>query len=68
MIAPNGAPLCWVPPGNFIMGADDEYPEEAPAHPLHRDGFWMERTPVTNEDFRRFAHSTGASKERRGKL
>ncbi len=59
MSAPKGAPLCWVPPGSFIMGADDQYPEEAPAHPVHLDGFWIEQTPVTNEDFRRFVHATG---------
>ena len=41
------------------MGSDNHYPEEAPAHPVSVDGFWMDRTPVTNADFERFLEATG---------
>lgn len=41
------------------MGSDDHYPEEAPAHTVHVDGFWMARAPVTNREFGRFVAATG---------
>jgi formylglycine-generating enzyme required for sulfatase activity len=48
-----------VPGGEFLMGSDRHYPEEAPAHRVRVDGFWMDRTPVTNQEFRRFVEATG---------
>jgi sulfatase modifying factor 1 len=48
-----------VPPGTFRMGSDSHYPEEAPAHRVSVDGFWMDRTPVTNRQFREFVSQTG---------
>ena len=53
------ADMLWVPGGTFRMGSDRHYPEEAPAHPVTVDGFWMDRTPVTNEAFSRFVDETG---------
>lgn len=41
------------------MGSNDHYPEEAPAHRARVDGFWMDRTPVINAQFRRFVEATG---------
>ena len=40
--------LVWIPGGTFLMGSDHHYPEEAPAHPVTVDGFWIDRTQVTN--------------------
>ena len=51
--------MAWVPGGTFLMGSDRHYPDEAPAHQVSVDGFWMDRTPVTNEVFRRFVQETG---------
>ncbi len=48
-----------VPGGTFRMGSDRHYPEEAPAHQVVVDGFWMDRTPVTNREFRKFVNATG---------
>lgn len=45
--------------GTFRMGSDDHYPEEAPAHRVTVDGFWIDRTPVTNRAFRKFVNATG---------
>ena len=33
----------WIPGGTFAMGSDDHYPEEAPAHRVTVDGFWIDR-------------------------
>jgi formylglycine-generating enzyme len=41
------------------MGSDRHYPEEAPAHRVTVDGFWMDRHPVTNSQFREFVRATG---------
>ena len=49
----------FIPGGAFLMGADNQMPEEAPAHPVHVDGFWLMRTEVTNQSFARFVESTG---------
>ena len=48
-----------IPGGTFIMGSDRHYPEEAPAHPVRVSGFWMDRFPVTNAQFRDFVDATG---------
>ena len=47
-----------VPGGTFRMGSDSHYPEEAPAHRVAVDGFWIDRAPVTNAEFRRFVDET----------
>ncbi|MER2510735.1 MAG: formylglycine-generating enzyme family protein [Amaricoccus sp.] len=51
--------MIWVPGGRFRMGSDAHYPDERPAHEVVVDGFWMDRTPVTNRRFRRFVEATG---------
>ena len=51
--------MSWIPGGTFLMGSNDHYPEEAPAHHVTVEGFWMDKTPVTNEQFSRFVEATG---------
>jgi formylglycine-generating enzyme required for sulfatase activity len=48
-----------IPGGVFRMGSDDHYPEEAPAHRVSVDSFWIDVTPVTNAQFREFVAATG---------
>jgi formylglycine-generating enzyme len=48
-----------IPGGTFRMGSDQHYPEEAPAHRVTVDGFWIDRTPVTNRQFKAFVKATG---------
>ena len=49
----------WILGGMFRMGSDRHYPEEAPVHRVMVDGFWIDRTPVTNREFRNFIDATG---------
>ena len=51
--------MIWIPGGTFLMGSDEHYPEEAPAHPVSVSGFWIDRYQVTNAAFRRFVKATG---------
>jgi sulfatase modifying factor 1 len=48
-----------VPGGTFRMGSDKHYPEEAPVHRVSVGAYWMDRTPVTNRQFREFVEATG---------
>ena len=52
------ADMIFVPGGEFCMGSDRHYPEEAPAHTVSVDGFWIDRAPVTNRQFRKFVNAT----------
>ena len=45
--------------GTFRMGSDKHYAEEAPVHRVTVDEFWMDRTPVTNHQFKEFVKATG---------
>jgi len=56
--APKG--MVWVPGGTFRMGSDlPDYPEEGPPHSVSVDGFFVDETPVTVAQFRRFVKATG---------
>jgi formylglycine-generating enzyme len=43
----------------FRMGSDSHYPEEAPAHRVSVEGFWIDRFQVTNREFGAFVEQTG---------
>jgi formylglycine-generating enzyme len=63
--APDG--MVWIPGGDFHMGGPE--PDEAfhppigedcyPVHRVYVDGFWMDTTEVTNEQFAKFVSATG---------
>ena len=63
------AGMAWIPGGEFSMGASDP-PTQDPvgmqattdSRPIHRvyvDGFWMDKTDVTNAEFAKFVKATG---------
>ena len=49
--------MIFIPGGTFRMGSDRHYPEEAPVHRVTVDGFWIDRTPVTNRALPRLRES-----------
>jgi formylglycine-generating enzyme required for sulfatase activity len=65
--APEG--MVWIPGGEFSMGSDAASESlcglpgvTRDALPIHRvsvDGFWMDATEVTNEQFEKFVRATG---------
>lgn len=53
--------MVWIPAGEFTMGWDgpEGRYDERPAHTVEVDGFWIDRTEVTNAQFRTFVEATG---------
>jgi formylglycine-generating enzyme required for sulfatase activity len=55
--APEG--MVWVPGGWFWMGSTHEaFKDAIPVHLVYVDGFWMDRTEVTNAQFAKFVEET----------
>lgn len=69
--APGQAPpgMVWIPGGEFSMGAQDPPDtndvgmkatiDSRPVHRVYVDGFFMDKTDVTNAQFARFVRATG---------
>ena len=59
--SPTASPssMIWIAGGRFLMGSNQFYPEEQPAHHSSVAGFWIDPHPVTAADFRRFVEATG---------
>jgi formylglycine-generating enzyme required for sulfatase activity len=53
------AEMVWIAGATFLMGSNHHYAEEAPAHRVTVDGFWIDRCAVTNRQFAAFARETG---------
>jgi formylglycine-generating enzyme len=51
--------MVWIPAGSFQMGSEDGQPDEKPIHEVFVDGFWIDQTEVTNEQFEKFVKATG---------
>jgi sulfatase modifying factor 1 len=60
-LAANAVPvgMVFIPDGTFRMGSDSHYPEEAPVHRGTVDPLVIDRTPVTNRQFKEFVWATG---------
>jgi formylglycine-generating enzyme required for sulfatase activity len=51
--------MAWVPGGTFMMGTEEPMMKDArPVHPVTVDGFWIDRTEVTNAQFAAFVAAT----------
>lgn len=51
--------MVWIPPGTFMRGSTNGQSDEKPVRELTLDGFWIDATEVTNEQFERFVKETG---------
>jgi formylglycine-generating enzyme len=61
--------MVWIPGGEFSMGCadpslctdggSDPMNDSRPIHRVYIDGFWMDTTDVTNEQFAKFVTATG---------
>jgi formylglycine-generating enzyme len=50
--------MVFVPGGTFSIGSDRHYPEEAPVYRVTVNGYWSDRSPITNSEFQRFVKAT----------
>lgn len=50
--------MIWIAPGTFSMGSDS-FPDSQPIHKVSLDGFWIDKTEVTNAQFAKFVKATG---------
>ena len=71
--APANAPagMVWIPGGEFSMGCltpndgicslatRQSVQDSQPVHRVYVDGFWMDKTDVTNDEFEKFVQATG---------
>ncbi len=55
----SGSRMALIPGGRFAMGDERFYAEEGPVHQVEVDAFWLDRSPVTNAEYRRFVDETG---------
>lgn len=65
---PRPAGMVWIPGGEFSMGSDESgeatcarpgmTADARPIHRVHVDGFWMDATEVTNDQFGAFVVAT----------
>ena len=53
--------LCLIPAGTFTMGSDNDLPNEAPAHEIHLDAYYIGKTEVTNTEYYPFWLETGGT-------
>ncbi|PYT00880.1 MAG: sulfatase-modifying factor protein [Acidobacteria bacterium] len=52
--------MVWIPAGEFSMGSDEEmFTDARPIHRVALNGFWMDKTEVTNAQFAKFVDATG---------
>jgi formylglycine-generating enzyme required for sulfatase activity len=57
---PLHAGMVWIQGGEFWMGSDERnFPDAKPVHKVYVDGFWMDKTTVTNAEFAAFTKATG---------
>ncbi len=55
----DGKEMVYIPGGEFSMGSDEGNENESPRHKVCLDAFYIDRYPVTNEDYKRFVDATG---------
>jgi formylglycine-generating enzyme required for sulfatase activity len=54
----DGKEMVYTPSGEFLMGSDESADNEGPAHTVHVDAFYVDRYPVTHEEYKRFVDET----------
>jgi len=59
----DGMVMVYVPAGEFQMGSTEGDSDEEPVHTVALDGFWIDRTEVTNAQYAAFLSATGNQNE-----
>ena len=61
MSTSDAAEMLYIPAGWFLQGSrvEDGDPDERPQRRVYLDGFWLDKTEVTNRRYERFVRATG---------
>jgi formylglycine-generating enzyme required for sulfatase activity len=59
----DGMVMVGVPAGEFPMGSTQGFIDEQPVHTVYVDGFWIDKTEMTNEQFAAFLNEKGNQEE-----
>ena len=51
--------MCLIPAGPFVMGSADDLPNEAPAHEVYLDAYYISKTEVNNAEYHQFWFENG---------
>lgn len=51
--------MVYIPAGSFEMGNAQGNPDERPVHEVELNGYWIDATEVTNDQFSKFVEATG---------
>ncbi len=54
--------MIYIPPGKFMMGANNGDAEEKPSHEVDLDGYWIGKYEVTFNQYDRYCDETGKKK------
>ena len=54
----DGMEMVFVPAGEFLMGSDEGDDDEKPVHDVYLDAYWIDKTEVTNAQYRAFVEAT----------
>jgi formylglycine-generating enzyme required for sulfatase activity len=58
LLGADGAESVLIPAGEFMMGSDSGRPEEQPVHRVYVDAYYIDKHPVTFEQYDRFCEAT----------
>jgi formylglycine-generating enzyme required for sulfatase activity len=56
--------MVFIPAGDFLMGSDTGRADEAPAHQVYLNGFWIDQYEVTNREYIEFIKESKISPPR----
>lgn len=62
-VGKDGMEVIYVPEGEFTMGSNGGDDDEQPPHSVYLNGYWIDRTEVTNEMYARFLNEMGNQAE-----
>jgi len=58
----DGIVMVYIPPGKFMMGADDGRADERPSHEVDLDSYWIGKYEVTFTQYDRYCEEAGKTK------
>ena len=58
ILEPDGREMLLIGAGEFVMGSENGEVNQKPSHQVYLDAFYIDRYPVTNAEYKKFADAT----------